>query len=66
MIAQNTINGGKMSKQNRFICDICGKSFPLTVNGFSKYYTLYGRAVCEECYNKNVRYYTAGDYVNIR
>ena len=55
-----------MSKQNRFICDICGKSFPLTVNGFSKYYTLYGRAVCEECYNKNVRYYTAGDYVNIR
>lgn len=47
-----------MKKLNRFICDSCNKAFPLTENGFTKYHTLNGRAVCEECFKKAVRFNT--------
>lgn len=42
----------KNKMYNRFICDICGKAFPLMENGYSKYYLLNNRAVCLKCYDK--------------
>lgn len=42
----------KNKMYNRFICDICGKAFPLMENGYSKYYLLNNRAVCWKCYDK--------------
>ena len=47
---------------NRFICDKCGKAFPLAENGFSKYYLLNGKAVCKECYEKLVKFSTYEDF----
>ncbi len=39
-----------MKKLNRFICNLCNKPFPLVENGFVRYYTIHGRAVCKECF----------------